>query len=218
MTIRKTILATGEVYHVLNRSVQKVPIFQGKRECNFFLEAMEYYLQVEPPVKFSLYKTNKDRFNFKMDENFLVKVIAYCLMPNHFHLILKQLVEEGIKKYIQRLTNSFAHYYSKKYESSGHLFEGNFKAVRVGSDEQMWHLSRYIHLNPVSSYLVEEPEDYLFSSYKIYLAKEKSDFIDPSLIMGNFSSPAKYEAFVKNRKDYQRTLEEIKHFTLERER
>jgi len=215
MAIRKTILATGEVYHILNRSVQKLPIFQGKRECNFFLEAMEYYLQVEPPVKFSLYKTNKDRFSIKKDENFLVKVVAYCLMPNHFHLILKQLAEEGIKKYIQRLTNSFAHYYSKKYESSGHLFGGNFKAVHVGSDEQLWHLSRYLHLNPVSGYLVENPEDYPFSSYGIYLGEKKSNFVDPSLVMENFSSPGKYKSFVEDRKDYQRVLEEIKRLTLE---
>ena len=208
-------MATGEVYHILNRSVQKLPIFQGKRECNFFLEAMEYYLQVEPPVKFSLYKTNKDRFNIKKDDNFLVSVIAYCLMPNHFHLILKQLAEEGIKKYIQRLTNSFAHYYSKKYESSGHLFGGNFKAVHVGSDEQLWHLSRYLHLNPVSGYLVENPEDYLFSSYGIYLGEKKSNFVDPSLVMENFSSPGKYKSFVEDRKDYQRVLEEIKRLTLE---
>ena len=215
MALRKTILATGEVYHILNRSVQKLPIFQGKRECNFFLEAMEYYLQVEPPVKFSLYKTNKDRFNIKKDDNFLVSVIAYCLMPNHFHLILKQLAEEGIKKYIQRLTNSFAHYYSKKYESSGHLFGGNFKAVHVGSDEQLWHLSRYLHLNPVSGYLVENPEDYPFSSYGIYLGEKKSNFVDPSLVMENFSSPGKYKSFVEDRKDYQRVLEEIKRLTLE---
>jgi len=215
MALRKTILATGEVYHILNRSVQKLPIFQGKRECNFFLEAMEYYLQVEPPVKFSLYKTNKDRFNIKKDDNFLVSVIAYCLMPNHFHLILKQLAEEGIKKYIQRLTNSFAHYYSKKYESSGHLFGGNFKAVHVGSDEQLWHLSRYLHLNPVSGYLVENPKDYLFSSYGIYLGEKKSNFVDPSLVMENFSSPGKYKSFVEDRKDYQRVLEEIKRLTLE---
>jgi len=208
-------LATGEVYHILNRSVQKLPIFQGKRECNFFLEAMEYYLQVEPPVKLSLYKTNKDKFNIKKDENFLVKVVAYCLMPNHFHLILKQLAEEGIKKYIQRLTNSFAHYYSKKYESSGHLFGGNFKAVHVGSDEQLWHLSRYLHLNPVSGYLVENPEDYPFSSYGIYLGEKKSNFVDPSLVMENFSSPGKYKSFVEDRKDYQRVLEEIKRLTLE---
>ena len=215
MAIRKTILATGEVYHILNRSVQKLPIFQGKRECNFFLGAMEYYLQVEPPVKLSLYKTNKDKFNIKKDDNFLVSVIAYCLMPNHFHLILKQLAEEGIKKYIQRSTNSFAHYYSKKHESSGHLFEGNFKAVRISSDEQLWHLSRYLHLNPVSGYLVENPKDYPFSSYGIYLGEKKSNFVDPSLVMENFSSPGKYKSFVEDRKDYQRVLEEIKRLTLE---
>lgn len=193
-------------YDVLNRSVQKIPIFQ---------EAMEYYLQVEPPIKFSLYKTNKDKFNIKKDDNYLVKIIAYCLMPNHFHLVLKQLTEEGIRIYIQRLTNSFAHYFSKKHESSGHLFEGNFKAVRVGNDEQLWHFSQYLHLNPVTGYLVENPEDYPFSSYGIYLGNQKSGFVDPSLVMKEFSSPAKYKLFVEDGKDYQRVLEEMKHLALE---
>jgi putative transposase len=215
MALRKTILVTGEVYHILNRSVQRLPIFQGKRECNFFLEAMEYYLQVKPPVKLSLYKINKDKFNIRRDKDSLVRVIAYCLMPNHFHLILKQLTEEGIKKYIQRLTNSFAHYYAKKHESSGHIFEGNFRAIRVVDDEQLWHLSRYIHLNPVKGYLTEKPEDYPFSSYRIYLGEQKPGFVDVSLVMENFSSPTRYKVFVEDRKDYQRVLEEIKLFALE---
>lgn len=214
MALRKTILVTGEIYHVLNRSVQGIPIFKGRRECGHFIEAMEYYLQVKPSIKFSLYKINKDKSPINLDQR-LVTIINFCIMPNHFHFTLRQEADNGIKKFIQKLTNSFAHYFTVKYRSKGHVFEGNFKAVRIESDEQLTHLSRYIHLNPVSSYLVEKPEDYLYSSYRIYLEKERSEIVNPSLVLDNFFSPKEYEEFVLIRKDYQRDLERIKHLTLE---
>lgn len=214
MSLRKTILATGQVYHILNRSIQNIPIFKSNRECSLFLDAMRYYLQPKPPMKYSLYRVGRERVTFDLNQK-LVTIINYCLMPNHFHLTLLQNEENGIRKYIQRLTNSFVHYFNKKNKNRGPIFEGNFKAVRVESDEQLLHLSRYIHLNPVTAYLVERPEDYQFSSYNIYLKRETSDFIDPSLITNNFSSVGKYEEFVLNQKDYQRVLDEIKHFLLE---
>lgn len=214
MALRKTILATGEIYHVLNRSVMGAPIFKGERECDFFIEALRYYLQLEPPVKFSLYRLNRDKFNLNFNKK-LVTIINFCLMPNHFHLTLRQELEDGIKKFIQKVTNSFAHYYDVKYKNKGHVFEGNFKAVRVEDDEQLLHLSRYIHLNPVTTFLEEDPENYLFSSYNIYLGKEKSDFVDPTPVLDNFSSIVKYKNFVLDQKDYQRILEKIKHLALD---
>lgn len=214
MALRKTVLVTGEIYHILNRSVQGIPVFKGARECEHFLEAMGYYLQVNPLVKFSLYKFNKDRYPLNLDQR-LVTIVNFSIMPNHFHFTLRQEVDKGIKKFIQKLTNSFAHYFSVKYQSKGHIFEGNFKAVRVEDEEQLIHLSRYIHLNPVSSYLTERPEDYLYSSYRVYLGDERSEIIDPSLVLNNFSSPKEYEEFVLARKDYQRELEKIKHLILE---
>jgi putative transposase len=214
MAFRKTILATGEIYHVLNRSVQGVPILKGKRECDIFLEAMKYYLQIHPLVKFSLYRMSKNRVPINFGQK-LVTIINYCLMPNHFHLTLRQEQDEGIKKFLQRLSNSFAHYFSVKYKSKGHIFEGNFKAIHVENDEQLLHLSRYIHLNPVTSYLVENPKDYFYSSYRIYLGNELSEIVDPLLVLSYFSSPKKYEKFVLDQKDYQRNLAIIKHLVLE---
>lgn len=214
MALRKTILATGEVYHILNHSVQGIPIFKGKREMNIFLEATEYYLQEKPPARFSIYRTSRDRFPIDLNKK-LATIINFCIMPNHFHFTLRQEKENGIRQFIQRLSNSFAHYFSVKYKNRGPVFEGNFKAIRVGTDELLIHLSRYIHLNPVTAYLVENPEDYLYSSYNTYLGKESSDFVDPSLVLDQFSSPEDYREFVLSRKDYQRELEKIKHLLLE---
>ena len=188
MALRKTILANGEIYHALNRSVQGIPILRGKRECEIFLEAVRYYLQPEPPIKFSLYRTSKNRAPINLDRK-LVTILNYCLMPNHFHFTLRQEEDNGIKKFFQRLSNSFAHYFNVKYKNRGPVFEGNFKVVRVENDEQLIHLSRYIHLNPVTTYLVEHPIDYDYSSYRIYMGNEMSDIINPSVVLNNFSSP-----------------------------
>ncbi|MBI5452267.1 transposase [Candidatus Gottesmanbacteria bacterium] len=214
MGLRKTILATGETYHIYNRSVAGIPIFRGDRECKLFLEAVKFYLQPDPPTRFSIFRTSKERFPIKLDSQ-LVTIISFSLMPNHYHFILRQEQENGIKKFIQRLTNSFAHYFVRKYRKSGHVFEGNFKAVHIETNEQLVHLSRYIDLNPVTAYLVEEPDDYPYSSYQVYMEKESLEIVDPSLVLSQFSTRNDYKKFVLDQKDYQRRLEEIKHLTLE---
>lgn len=214
MPLRKTILATGEVYHVFNRSVQGIPIFKGQRENDIFLETMSFYLQPKPPTKFSLFRASRDRFPINLNKK-LVTIIAYCLIPNHFHLMLRQEKENGIRNFIQRISNSFAHYFSVKYKNRGPVFEGSFKATRIETDEQLFHLSRYIHLNPVTAYLVEKPQDYPYSSYKIYLGEKQLEIVNPSLVINQFPSPQKYQEFVLDQKDYQRTLDAMKHLFLE---
>ena len=213
MALRKTILATGEVYHILNHSVQGIPIFKKKRDCNLFMEAMKYYLQMRPPIRFSIYRANRKRFPINLDKK-LVTIINFCLMPNHFHFTLRQERESGIRRFMQKLSNSFAHYFNVKYQNRGPVFEGNFKAVHVETDEQLLHLSRYIHLNPVTAYLVENPEDYLYSSYQMYIGKEKSEMVDPFLILDQIP-PKDYKKFVLSQKDYQRKLARIKHLIFE---
>ena len=137
-------------------------------------------------------------------------------MPTHFHFILRQMEEEGIRIFLQRLINSYAHYFNLKKNRRGPLFESAFQAVRVETEEQLLHLSRYIHLNPTTAYLVEHPKDYLFSSYRVYLEEEKNDLINPEAVISYFSSPKRYEKFVLAQKKYQCELNKIKHLLLER--
>lgn len=214
MPYRKVTLAVGETYHTFNRSLQDAPIFRGKREIDNFLAAMKFYLTPTPPVKFSVYRQSKERYSIDLSDP-LVKIITYCLMPSHFHFILFQNKEDGIKTYLQRLTNSYSHYFNLKNERRGPLFESPFKAVRVKTEEQLLHLSRYIHLNPVTGYLVEHPRDYPYSSFSAYLGEKYSLPIETSMILFHYSSPKEYEKFVLARKDYQRKLEQIKHLLLE---
>ncbi|MBI3384739.1 transposase [Candidatus Gottesmanbacteria bacterium] len=136
-------------------------------------------------------------------------------MPTHFHFTLQQTEDFGIYKFLHKISNSYAHYFNIKHETSGPLFEPNFEAVHVETDEQILHLSRYIHLNPVTAYLVDKPEDYSYSSYKHYIGLEKLDFVYPSIILDQFRSIKDYEKFVMARKDYQRDLAKIKHLIIE---
>ena len=214
MALRKIILVEGEIYHIFNRSIQEIPIFKSKRDFNLFLEATQFYLQPKPPVKFSVYRRQRKKYAINLDKK-IVTIFAYCFMPNHFHFLLRQEEKKGIQKFVQRLSNSYAHYFSIKYENRGPVFEGNFKAVRVENDEQLVHLSRYIHLNPVTAYLTERPEEYFNSSYRAYLKGANLPFLEVEFILSHFSSPGDYEKFVLAQKGYQRELGQIKHLLFE---
>lgn len=214
MPRRITILANGEFYHVFNHSVAGIPIFRGERESSLFIEAMKFYLQPKPPTKFSIYRKSRNIFPISLEQK-IVTIVNYCLMPNHFHLTLRQDTDNGIKQFVQRVTNSFAHYFSVKYKKRGHVFEDKFKVVHIETTEQLLHLSRYIHLNPVTSYIVDKPSDYLYSSYNIYLGKRRSDIVDSTPVLDEFKSIRNYEEFVLSRMEYQRSLKDIEHLLIE---
>ncbi|MEK7166209.1 MAG: transposase, partial [Patescibacteria group bacterium] len=140
-------LVTGEFYHIFNRSIYRQPIFTRKKDVEIFDQLITYYTQIEPPVKFSYYKTNPEKYilNFK---NRLVTIISYCWMPNHFHISVRQDHDQGIQKFMQRVLNSFSHYIRIKYGSKGSLLESAFRSVLDETNEQKMHLSRYQHINP----------------------------------------------------------------------
>lgn len=215
MSYKNPILVSGETYHIYNRSLQQTPIFKNAHDCSRFIDIVKYYLQETPPVKFSQYKNNRDKFKLDFNKP-IVKIISFVLMPTHFHFELRQEKDHGILKFIQKTCNSFSHFYNLKHRNKGPLFESTFRAVRIESNEQLLHLSRYIHLNPVTSFLVKNPEDYEFSSYGDFLGNKKFSFLDPSLVLKQFKNFSKYQQFVNDQSDYQKQLGEIKQLIIER--
>lgn len=222
-TNRKVVFANDEIYHVFNRGVEKRPTFTNKRELARGVQTLDFYRFADLPIKLSKFLTlSQDqrenlikniRANFKK----LVDIISYCLMPNHFHLLLKQRMDNGISIFLANITNSYTKYFNAKHERVGPLFQGLFKAVHIGFEEQLIHVSRYIHLNPISSYLIEpeELDSYIWSSYPEYMGLLNRNIIDPEIVMDLFKSKAKYKKFVLDQVDYARKLEQIKHLTLE---
>lgn len=222
-TNRKLVFANDEIYHVFNRGVEKRPTFTDRREKNRAILAMDFYRFAEPPVKLSKFLTlpKEDQMKLwkglKKDNKILVEIICFCLMPNHFHIMLKQKVENGISSFISNFANSYTKYFNKKHNRIGPLFEGIFKAVRIESEAQLMHTSRYIHLNPVSSFLIEpeELENYEWSSYPEFLGITDKNLVVKNLILDIFPSVETYKKFVLDQVDYARQLELIKHLILE---
>lgn len=154
----------------------------------------------------------------KRGDDKFVSIIAYCLMPNHFHFLLKQLKEDGITIFMNRLANSYSRYFNLKYKRGGTLFQGRFKAILVKNDEQLLHLTRYIHLNPYASGVVKntkELENYPWSSFREYLKKKKTNQITKDVILDFFQTKESFKQFTLDQADYAKELERIKRLTLE---
>lgn len=145
MSIRKINFVPGEYYHIYNRGNSKQIIFRGKQDYERFLYLL-YSVNMKERTILRLLK--KDIFLFNRGEN-LVSIGAYCLMPNHFHLILTQTGEGSVSKFMQKLTTAYSMYYNKKYKRTGSLFEGKFKSQHVNNDRYLKYLFSYIHLNPI---------------------------------------------------------------------
>lgn len=210
--------ATGSIYHVYNRGVAKQILFHNEHDYRHFLETLAFYLETKPQQRFS--KTSiDDRRKILGQEPTrpLVEILAYCLMPNHFHLILKQLVDKGVSRYMQQCQNSYSRAYNTKYRRIGTAFQGVFSAVTVENDEQFLHLTRYIHLNPYVGRLAEHPEDYPWSSYQSYLTRHQTRLCHPGLALSIVGSPELYQSFVEDYVSYARDIGLIKKAVIEQE-
>lgn len=203
---------TGEIYHVFNRGVNKSNIFFKRADYSYFLEAARHYRT--ETIKFSRSVFGADPVSAKEKSGPFVEIYAYCLMPNHFHFLVKQLVDDGITSYFRRVSNSYSHHLNLKYKRVGTLFESRFKNVLVESEDQLVHLSRYIHLNPAASNLIGNAKRYEWSSYKDYF-EEGDEFVSTDLVMGLFKSGKNYEEFVADQVDYARQLHKLKHSGIE---
>ncbi|MBI4035293.1 MAG: transposase [Candidatus Chisholmbacteria bacterium] len=139
-------------------------------------------------------------------------------MPNHFHLLIRQSLSNGISKFMAKFQNSYTRYFNIRNKRRGALFLNQFKAVRIEDEEQLLHIVRYIHLNPYSAYLVkriEELESYSWSSLKEYLSQQWSIVSEPGVIWSYYEGVSSFKRFIFDHADYQRQLETIKHLTLE---
>lgn len=207
--MRKFPIAVGSIQHVFNRGVNKGEIFFEDKDYKRFLAVALHYKSSNK--KYS-YETNLPNSDDPVSSKVKVEVLAYCLMPNHFHFLLKEIESGGISSFLRRLSNSYAHYVNLKHERSGPLFGSRFKNVPIESDELLLHVSRYIHLNPLVSGLGKSLDDYRWSSYPGYLGPDDS-LVDLGLIKGYFKTKEDYKNFVLDQAEYARELDRIKHLT-----
>lgn len=219
MPYRKVPLVTDSYYHIFNRGIDRQPTFLTKRDYERALQTLSYYRPSANSVKYSqfLKKSQDERQEILTSINHSehqITIIAYCLMPNHFHLLLKQNNDAGISKFMANFQNSYVKYFNVKHKRTGSLFDRQFKAVLIETENQLLLLTRYIHLNPYSSHLVNKDEitTYPYSSLSEYLIGNYQ-LSNPNQVME--IRPKQYEKFILNHADYQQRLESLKHLTLE---
>jgi putative transposase len=210
MPQRSVTFAEGNFYHVITKSIAGYTIFSQENEYERMMSVLTYYHNPHSLKYSEAIKTKPHAINQHERE---VNIHAYCLMPTHIHLLLSPVVKDGISRYMNSILRSYSLYFNLRHKRKGPLWEGRFKGIRVETQEQFIHLTRYIHLNPVSSLLVNKPEEWQFSSYREYLNGEglTGTVLNSYCLMNSES----YKDFVESRIEYQRHLQLIKHLTFE---
>jgi putative transposase len=186
MPYRDVVLCAGHHYHVFGRGNNRQDIFFERENYLFFLRKMRQYLLGEQTSE--VLKTSEVCSP-------PVTVVAYCLMPNHYHLLARP-DDDDLSRHMMRLSVSYTKAINKRYGRTGSLFQGQFRTVLVETDEQLLHLSRYIHLNPVLAGLAEYPEDWEFSSYPEYIGLRHGTLPCAEIVLSQFASSDAYKQFV----------------------
>ena len=186
-------------YHIYNRGVAKQKIFLDDQDYKTFLSYLKLYLTFPnlqgPTLKVSPSRQLKNYFD-------QIKLLAYCLMPNHFHLFVWQKDANEITNFMRSLITKYAIYFNKKYKRVGPVFQGNYKAVIVKTENQFIYLSKYIHRNPLPLPTRLDLEGYKYSSYSVYLGRYNQTWVDKSELLSYFSK-------INNNQSYKKFVEEI---------
>jgi len=184
------IYVENSYYHVFNRGVEKRIIFEDDQDYKVFLSYVKEYLSPPPnPDQFLKEFTFKGQ-TFKgiprlpKNYNNEIELVAYCLMPNHFHFLVKQNSKFALPSFMQSLLTRYSAYFNKRYDRVGSLFQGRYKAVVVKDDRQLLVLSRYIHRNPLE--ITPNLED-AYSSYGDYLGRRNTGWLKPKIVLDFFN-------------------------------
>ncbi|MFZ3031618.1 MAG: transposase [Candidatus Moraniibacteriota bacterium] len=195
MSTRKTPLVTGEIYHVYNRGVDKRSIVGDEFDSERFLKSMVAFNTGCPVLSL---RNAELIYSGSTPVDPLVEVIAYCLNPNHFHLILRQTVDGGVSEFMKRLSGGYTWYFNNKYERSGSLFQGRYKSVHVDTNEYLLQLSVYVTLNfRAHDYESSIDMNLIRSSWDEYSRKIKRPFCKKDEILGQFRNKKEYVRFAE---------------------
>ena len=174
-----------ECYHVYNRGVDKRNIVMSGYDLDRFLKSMEFFNDIDPIV--SLYSLSFEEQSTRKKRKPLVDILVYCINPNHYHMILRQIVNGGISEFMKRLNGGYTRYFNHRYKRSGALLQGRFKSKYIGSEEYLLRVSAYVNLNDRVHQLSGSTTKLVRSSWQEY-ADQVSGLCDTSFILKQFQN------------------------------
>lgn len=212
MPVRKEPLEIGEYYHVFGRGVEGRRIFLDKKDhMRFIHDLFEFNDEGAIFNLFRRFRAAPAAGIERKPRKLLVEILAFCLMPNHYHLLVRQLLDKGISRFMQKLCMGYAKYFNERYERSGVLFQGPFRAKHVGKENYLTGVSRYIHLNALELFSPDWKEEgikdikkaaaflrnYRWSSYPDYVGERNFPSVSSrEFLLEYFGGPKAYEKFV----------------------
>ncbi|MBU1179301.1 transposase [Patescibacteria group bacterium] len=235
--MQKPTFINNRIYHIYNRGVEKRKVFMDKQDYLRFIHCLFEFNDENPTLNTTYYfnpQTMEVQPRYltnlkakKEPRKLLVEILIFALMPNHFHLLLKQKKENGIVKFMQKLGTGYVNYFNKKYKRVGPLFQGKFKAVSINDHAHFLHLPYYLHLNPLEltnyrspTSIVEQMkflENYKWSSFPDYIGKKNFPSVTQrEFLLDFFGGAEKYKKETKEwLKEKDKNFEEIKGFTFD---
>ncbi len=194
--MRRVPFVENEYYHIMNRGVDRRNIFMDEKDVKRFIQDMDEFNTVTPIG--SIYENQfkkKSKAKLGPPRSKLVDIVAYCLNPNHFHIIITPLVDGGVSKFMQRLGAGYTKYFNEKNKRQGSLFQGAFKSVHIETNAQLLHASAYVNLNDRVHKLGPRRSK---SSMGEYLDGGVRQICNKDIVLGQFKSRKKYEKFAND--------------------
>ena len=205
MGTRKTPFANDEHYHIYNRGVEKRKIFEDEKDLARFFQSMKEFNTIEPIG--SIYKHSFHQLRGSTSQLVvepLVSFVCYCLNPNHYHFVLRQIVDGGISEFMKRM-GGYTYYFNEKYKRSGVLFQGKFKSNHIDSNEYLLHVTAYVNLNNKIHLLRGRTSQLLSkSSWGEYIGNkldkqdEQDAFCEKDIVLGQFKNVEEYKKFAES--------------------
>ncbi len=207
MSVRKVNFAIGEYYHLYNRGNSKQKIFHDNEDYYHFINLLYACNSTNNYRALSLNK-GESPYDFDRGKR-LVSIGAYCLMPNHFHILVTQVEEKGVSKFMQKLNTAYSMYYNKKYDRTGGLWEGKFKSEHLGNDRYLKYLFSYIHLNPIK--LIQndwkeigiKDKKYALGYLQNYKYSSCFDYLNTGRIQNSILNTKDYPRYFSTKKAFQ---------------
>lgn len=224
--MRKTKFQNGYYYHIFNRGVDKRQVFMDEKDYSRFLRGMREFNREETID--SLYRLDQLKRKAKKEtgeeakllrlpsnRSSLASIIAYCLNPNHFHLLIQQTKDKGIERFMHKLSTGYTRYFNEKNNRSGALFQGTYKSVEIKTDAQLLYVSAYVNGNP-EIHKIAKADKWPWSSYQDYLNRRQGNFAIKKIILKEFKGIKDYSNYARDViKNSQSVKEELKKCLLE---